>query len=92
MMGPVGDQMLRIIGREPAPQGIIEAAATAGGDRGDRGRRSPLPIGASAPEDDDADEEDEGAGRVGLGAARLADARDDAALARPRSADIVWGV
>ena len=27
MMAPVGDQILRIIGREPAVQGIIEAAA-----------------------------------------------------------------
>jgi hypothetical protein len=27
MMAPVGDQLLRIIGREPAPQGIIENAA-----------------------------------------------------------------
>lgn len=27
MLGPNGDQMLRIIGREPAPQGIIEVAA-----------------------------------------------------------------
>ena len=27
MMAPVGDQILRIIGREPAAQGIIEAAA-----------------------------------------------------------------
>jgi len=27
MMAPVGDQMLRLIGREPAPQGIIEVAA-----------------------------------------------------------------
>ena len=27
MMAPVGDQILRIVGREPAPQGIIEAAA-----------------------------------------------------------------
>jgi Domain of unknown function (DUF1840) len=27
MMAPVGDQILRIIGREPAPQGIIELAA-----------------------------------------------------------------
>lgn len=27
MMAPVGDQLLRIIGREPATQGIIEAAA-----------------------------------------------------------------
>ena len=27
MMAPVGDQLLRIIGREPAARGIIEAAA-----------------------------------------------------------------
>jgi Domain of unknown function (DUF1840) len=27
MLGPQGDQMLRILGREPAPQGIIDAAA-----------------------------------------------------------------
>jgi hypothetical protein len=27
MMAPVGDQLLRIMGREPAPQGIIENAA-----------------------------------------------------------------
>ncbi|MEW6703946.1 MAG: DUF1840 domain-containing protein [Pseudomonadota bacterium] len=27
MLGPNGDQMLRLIGREPAPKGIIESAA-----------------------------------------------------------------
>ena len=27
MLGPHGDQMLQLIGREPAPQGIIEPAA-----------------------------------------------------------------
>lgn len=27
MMGPVGDQMLRIVGKEPSTQGIIEAGA-----------------------------------------------------------------
>ena len=27
MMGPSGDQVLRIIGKEPAAQGIVEAAA-----------------------------------------------------------------
>ena len=26
MLGPQGDQMLRLLGREPAPQGIIEVA------------------------------------------------------------------
>ena len=27
MMGPSGDQVLRIIGKQPAPQGIVEPAA-----------------------------------------------------------------
>ena len=27
MMGPIGDRLLHIIGKEPAPRGIIEAAA-----------------------------------------------------------------
>lgn len=27
MLGPNGDQVMRLIGKEPAPQGIIEAAA-----------------------------------------------------------------
>lgn len=27
MMGPAGDSVMRILGREPAPQGIIEAGA-----------------------------------------------------------------
>jgi hypothetical protein len=30
MLGPQGDQMLRLLGREPAGQGIIEPAAMAG--------------------------------------------------------------
>jgi Domain of unknown function (DUF1840) len=30
MMAPAGDQILRIIGREPAPQGIIEVSAIPG--------------------------------------------------------------
>jgi Domain of unknown function (DUF1840) len=29
MLGPNGDQMLRLLGREPAPKGIIEVAAMA---------------------------------------------------------------
>ncbi len=27
MLGPQGDQLMRLLGREPAPQGIIEPAA-----------------------------------------------------------------
>ncbi len=42
MMGPSGDQVLRILGRTPAPKGIIEPAdmpAADGGDRAGDGRR-----------------------------------------------------
>ena len=34
MMGPTGDALLRAIGREPAPQGIIEPAAMAAAMQG----------------------------------------------------------
>lgn len=30
MLGPQGDQLLRLLGREPAPSGIIEVAAMPG--------------------------------------------------------------
>ena len=47
MMAPVGDQILRIIGREPAPQGIIEVAALP--RRSPRSsRRSPPPTAIAA--------------------------------------------
>ena len=39
MMGANGDQVLRVIGKTPAPKGIIEPRRDAGGDRGDRGCR-----------------------------------------------------
>ena len=65
MMGPAGDQVLRIIGREPAPQGIIEVAALPA--------RSPRSSGRCAA--------DEAARRPRPSAARARAARDAVACA-----------
>ena len=82
MMAPVGDQILRIIGREPAPKGIIEVGGAAGGDRraraGDRGRRAGARRGAQGRRRRRSRRRQ----RDRPAAARLAAARDDAALAR----------
>ena len=94
MMGPVGDQMLRIIGKEPAAKGIIEASALAAAiaaleqavaaDEASRAR------GAA---DEDADE----AGRSGHGGKVSLRQRawplvEMMRRAQREQADIVWGV
>jgi hypothetical protein len=88
MMEPVGDRLLRIIGREPAPRGIIEAAA--------------LPEAIAAIEaaveadrregggDDDA-EPDPKEPRIGL-AQRAWPLLDMMKRAQADKNDIVWGV
>ena len=88
MMGPVGDHLLRIIGREPAARGIIEAAA--------------LPAAIQAIEaavaadrrehaKDDEAEEDLKEQRVGL-AQRAWPMLEMMKRASAEKADIVWGV
>ena len=88
MMGPVGDHMLRIIGREPSERGIIEAAA--------------LPAAIQAIEaavaadrrehaKDDEAEEDQKEPRVGL-AQRAWPMLEMMKRALAEKADIVWGV
>lgn len=93
MMDPVGDQILRIIGRAPAEQGIIEAAAlpaaigalqqaiaTADRDRrDDRAQRG------------DDDESAGGAPAVGL-AQRAWPMLEMMRHSLAERADIVWGV
>ena len=89
MLDPVGEQILRIIGREPAKQGIVEAAAlpgaiaalqhaiaTAGADRANHG------------DDDDAAG---GAPAVGL-AQRAWPMLEMMRRSLAEQADIVWGV
>ena len=88
MMGPVGDHLLRIIGREPSERGIIEAAAlpaaiqaieaAVAADRREHGR-------------DDEAEEDLKEPRVGL-AQRAWPMLEMMKRASAEKADIVWGV
>ena len=88
MMGPVGDRLLRIVGKEPAARGIIEAAAlpaaiealeaAAEADRRERGG-----------EDDG--EHDPKEPRVGL-AQRAWPLIDMMKRAQADKNDIVWGV
>jgi hypothetical protein len=88
MMAPVGDQLLRIIGRAPTARGIIEAAA--------------LPAAIQAIEaavaaerreyaKDDDPEEDLKEQRVGLGQ-RAWPMLEMMKRALAEKADIVWGV
>jgi Domain of unknown function (DUF1840) len=88
MMGPVGDQLLRIVGHEPSARGIIEAAAlpaaiqaieaAVAADRRQNGK-------------DDAPEEDLKEARVGL-AQRAWPMLEMMKRALAERADIVWGV
>ena len=88
MMGPVGDRLLRIVGKEPAARGIIEAAALPAAiealeaaveaDRRERG-------------DEDDGEHDLKEPRVGL-AQRAWPLIDMMKRAQADKNDIVWGV
>ena len=88
MMDPVGDQLLRILGREPSKQGILEVAALPGAiaalqqavaeaDRQRAGR--------------DDEERDGGAVAVGLGQ-RAWPLIEMMKRSLAERADIVWGV
>ncbi len=93
MMAPVGDQLLRIMGREPAPQGIIENAA--------------IPAAIAALEQAIAiadaerqrkhaggrDDDDEAAGGVAIGVGQRAwPLLEMMRRSLAEHADIVWGV
>ncbi len=95
MMDPVGDQMLRLIGREPAAQGIIELAALpaaiaalerAIADAEAQARNSGRP---GAAQGDDAG--DEGARGVGI-QQRAWPLLEMMRRSLAQRADIVWGV
>ncbi len=87
MLEPVGNQLLRILGREPAPRGIIEAAAlpaaiqaieaAVAAERGQGGQ-------------DNGAEEDLKEKRVGL-AQRAWPMLEMMKRALAEKADIVWG-
>ncbi len=83
MLGPQGDQMLRLIGREPASQGIIEAAAMAG--------VIDALLAAIAAEEAPAEDDDAKVPPVGL-RQRLWPMVEILKRARAADAAVVWGV
>ena len=88
MLGPQGDQMLRVIGREPAAQGIIEVAAMAAAlaalQAAVAGEESPAPT--PAPSSDEAAAPD-----VGL-RQRLWPMVELLRRAQAAKVAVVWGV
>jgi hypothetical protein len=92
MMAPVGDQMLRLIGREPAAQGIIEVgqlpAAIAALERA-IAEADAQAKKAGSPQGDDDDKE--GARGVGL-QQRAWPLLEMMRRSLAQRADIVWGV
>jgi hypothetical protein len=92
MMAPVGDQLLRAIGREPAAQGIIEVAAlpqaiAALEQAIATAERARVDAGNADDDDDDA----HGANAVGL-AQRAWPLLEMMRRSLAERADIVWGV
>ena len=89
MMEQAGDQLLRIVGREPARQGIIEAAAIAAAMRAIETAVATESVDSvgTANDDDDARLEP----RVGL-AQRAWPLLEMMKRSLAEQADIVWGV
>ncbi len=89
MMEPAGDQLLRIVGYEPARQGIIEAAAIPAAMRAIETAiaTESATRGSKADDDDDALREP----RVGL-AQRAWPLLEMMKRSLAEQADIVWGV
>lgn len=88
MMQPVGDQLLRIVGREPTPTGILEAAALPEAIRAIEAAVA-AERGRGEPKDDD--DERDGAESVGLGR-RAWPMLQMMKRSLAEKADIVWGV
>ena len=89
MMAPVGDQILRIVGREPAAQGIIEAAAL---PQAIRALEEAIAAAELARRDAKGDDDDErGAEAVGL-QQRAWPMLEMMRRSLAERADIVWGV
>ncbi len=88
MLGPQGDQLLRLLGREPAAKGIIENAAMPAALHAIRQAIAQAEVAGGADEVD-AEASDEAV--VSL-RQRLWPMVDMLQRARDEQADIVWGV
>ena len=91
MMAPVGDQILRIVGREPAPKGIIEVATLPGAIRALEEAIAAAELARSDAKPSDGEDEDRGAEAVGL-AQRAWPMLEMMRRSLAENADIVWGV
>ena len=92
MLGPNGDQMLRLIGREPAAKGIIEVAHMAAAIEALRAATAADEAPADAQDGDDADDKDApGRGGVTL-RQRLWPVIDLLERSRAAGEPVVWGV
>jgi hypothetical protein len=91
MMGPVGDQILRIVGREPASQGIIEVAALPDAIRALEEAIAAAEFARRDAKRADNDDDDRGAEAVGL-AQRAWPMLEMMRRSLAEHADIVWGV
>ena len=86
MQGEPGDALLRLMGREPAPKGIFEAAALPG-------LIASLEAGVAADEAPPADPDASGSKRTGVSLRQRAWPLRELMLAAQREgADVVWGV
>ncbi|MBX3637825.1 MAG: DUF1840 domain-containing protein [Rubrivivax sp.] len=98
MLGPHGDQLLRLLGREPAAQGIIEPTAMPAAivalrqaiEQDEARRDEPAPTEATAGAGEEADEELRQR-RVGL-RQRLWPMVEMLRRAHAEDAPVVWGV
>lgn len=86
MLGPQGDQMLRLLGREPAPQGIIEPQAMPQAIAALEAAIASEAVEGPVPDDEAAD-----AQPVGL-RQRLWPMVDMLRRAQAADAPVVWGV
>ncbi len=91
MMAPVGDQILRIIGREPAPQGIIELATISAAIAALEQAIAAAEIERRASRNDGAEDKPGGGATVGLGQ-RAWPMLEMMRRSLAERADIVWGV
>ena len=91
MMTPVGDQILRILGREPAARGIIEAAALPQAIRALEEAIAAAELARRDAKHADDDDDDRGANAIGL-QQRAWPLLEMMRRSLAERADIVWGV
>jgi hypothetical protein len=91
MMGPVGDQILRILGREPASRGIIEVAAMPQAIAALEEAIAAAELARADARSADDDDESGGANAIGL-QQRAWPMLEMMRRSLAERADIVWGV